>query len=234
MSKGIHDHRTHTARARDRANLAQARRNLSALLRDLPAALGYAGRTAAGAAALNALTGTVGVVGYSFYEDYEDQLRPMEIDAGAQRPQLNCIFPSTQTIASGNYALSQPMLLTVAQSNLQRPAVRGFLAWYLRHAASYNTSSAFVPLPTQTLALQEAWLSGKVPAPVVTSPATGTSADPTATAADPPAQGTLVPAPGAGGVHAPSTKTRAGGGPNTTADGQAVPQTSAPLISGQG
>ena len=140
-------------------------------------------------------TGVIGFVRFSYYEAFEDQLRPMEIDPGAERdaalaaqdrrtrsagltpPQRrpttdadgnripNCIFPSQQTITTGEYPLSRRILLYTSTSGLRRPEVRAFLAYTLRNAQTLATDSRLVPITTRLRVDQHRFVTGVTPAP---------------------------------------------------------------------
>jgi ABC-type phosphate transport system substrate-binding protein len=139
--------------------------------------------------------GVVGYVRFSFYEAYEDQLRPLELDPGPERdaavaaadkrdraagltpPQRlptvdkdgnripNCIFPSQQTITTGEYPLSRRILLYTSTRGLQRPEVRAFLAYALLHAQTLATRSRLVPVTNKLRAEQYRFVTGAAIAP---------------------------------------------------------------------
>lgn len=135
--------------------------------------------------------GVIGFVRFGYYEAYEDELRPMEIDAGAARdaaiaaadrrtrangltpptrlPSVdgdgnripNCIFPSQQTITTGEYPLSRRILLYTSTSGLQRPEVRAFLAYALVHSQDLATSTRLVPITDRLRRDQYRFVTGK-------------------------------------------------------------------------
>ncbi len=134
--------------------------------------------------------GVVGFVRFSFYEAYEDELRPLELDAGAERdaalaaadkraratgltppnrlPSVdedgnripNCIFPSQLTITTGEYPLSRRILLYTSTRGLQRPEVRAFLAFALTNAQQLATRSRLVPITNRLRAEQYRFVTG--------------------------------------------------------------------------
>ncbi|MDX6680985.1 MAG: phosphate transport system substrate-binding protein [Solirubrobacteraceae bacterium] len=140
-------------------------------------------------------TGVVGFVRFSYYEAYEDQLRPVEIDAGPRRDAANaasdkraraagltpperpravdgdgnripnCIFPSQQTITTGEYPLSRRVLLYTSTHGLGRSEVREFLAYALRNAQRLATSSRLVPITDRLRSDQYRFVTGAAPAP---------------------------------------------------------------------
>jgi ABC-type phosphate transport system substrate-binding protein len=168
--------------------------------------------------------GVVGFVRFSYYEAYEDQLRPLEIDPGPARdaaiaaadkraraagttpPQRlptvdedgkrtpNCVFPSQLTITTGEYPLARRILLYTSTRGLQRPEVRGFLAYALRNAQQLATDSRLVPITNRLRADQYKFVTGTAIEPTTaplpgeqTTGAAGTRSQPTRTTAQPPA-----------------------------------------------
>jgi ABC-type phosphate transport system substrate-binding protein len=252
VAKGIRDRRSARAQARDRATLAHVQANLATLDGDLPAAERYAHQTSLAQARFQNGLGTLGYFGFAFYEDHTEELRPLEIDSGSKRPQLNCIYPSAQTIANGTYPLSRQLLLTVPLQDMRRTEVADFLRFYLAQAPSLASDAELVPLSAETLSTEVSWLDGKHQPPVVSyaapEGAVGGSSQTTQTAAaSTTAQNTLVPSGGAGdGVSPADTPAGpAGATPGgeeahgTSAAGEEAspsaggPQSSQPLTAGQ-
>ena len=146
--------------------------------------------------------GRLGVFQYGYYTLYEEQLRPLEITRTASRE--NCVFPSVDTITSGDYPLSRQLLLTVSLQELRtNPGLRAFLLSYLRNANTLTTNQVLVPLPTNVLHQEERWLAGT----------NGTTT--TATTTTVPASGAVNSMSGAGGGEA-------GSGLNTTTSSAAT------------
>ena len=106
-----------------------------------------------------AYRGHVAYFRFSYYELFEDQLRPFEISPSDG--QLNCIFPSQRTITSGEYPLARQLLLTTTTRSLARPEVRDYLTHYLANAQQQALDARLVPLPQETLNLENAWLDGR-------------------------------------------------------------------------
>ena len=74
--------------------------------------------------------------------------------------QRNCIFPSQRTITSGEYPLARQLLITTTTRSLARVEVRDFLGHYIAHAQAGADTARLVPLPNETVRLQESWLTG--------------------------------------------------------------------------
>jgi ABC-type phosphate transport system substrate-binding protein len=135
--------------------------------------------------------GTVGYVSFSFYELFEEQLRPLEIDRAAEPApaplipdpqslavdeavvvtpaeqatvptgQPDCIFPSQETITSGQYPLSRRTVLYVPTRSLERDEVQRFLGAYLSDADQLALDAGLVPIPERLRAEQFATVTGE-------------------------------------------------------------------------
>jgi ABC-type phosphate transport system substrate-binding protein len=164
-AKGIRDERPPADKAKDqrRVDAAFARRS-DARVRLDAAQLHYGRinelyRNTDGARRLyEAYRGHVAYFRFSYYELFEDQLRPFEITPS--EGQRNCIFPSQRTITSGEYPLARQLLITTTTRSLARAEVRDFLGHYIAHAQDGADTARLVPLPDETVRLQQSWLTG--------------------------------------------------------------------------
>lgn len=86
--------------------------------------------------------GALGYFGIAYLLQNQDRLKALSVDAG-QGP----IAPNAETIASGAYALSRPLLLYVNADALRRPAVMQFVRYYLENAAELAPRVGYVALP---------------------------------------------------------------------------------------
>ena len=124
---------------------------------------------------INEARGNVAYFRFSYYELFEEQLRPFEVTL--PDGERSCIFPSQQTITSGQYPLARRLLLTTTVRSLDRPEVQDFLLHYLDNADSQAQQARLVSVPEADVATQKAWVTGKTPpvlvslqpAPVVTT-----------------------------------------------------------------
>lgn len=175
--------------------------------------------------------GTLGYVRFSYYQGHQGELRPLEIDNDLQRPLLNCVFPSQQTVADGSFPLARQLLLTVGLSDLRRPEVASFMKLYLSNARQLAGAAALVPLPSATLDTELGWLNGVQQPPVVGYSAGGPPRASAAGAGGHP-QGMLIPA---GGVGDPvsATDVPMSAGNTASADQGATQASSQPLTGGQ-
>jgi ABC-type phosphate transport system substrate-binding protein len=175
-AKGIRDQRPPKDKARDQARVDAAYARLVKAKRVLPRVrvrwerLDDRYRVSRRARhRLDLLNGRVAYFRFSYYELFEDQLRPFEITL--PDGQRNCIFPSQLTITSGEYPLARQLLITTTTKALERREVNDFLEFYLRHAQRAASDQRLVPLPDESVLIQQRWLSGEE-APVLVSPGT--------------------------------------------------------------
>ena len=93
----------------------------------------------------------------------------------------SCVFPSDDTVTSGDYPLSSPLLLSTTTRSLDRPEVQAFLTDAVRHAPERARAAGLVGLDDATRATELSWLDGSA-TPVLAGVETGsTTAASTAT-----------------------------------------------------
>lgn len=162
VTKGIVDVRPAATQAQDTATLVAAQGKQLAAQRAIVQLTGelsvidrqiIAGHVAQ--KGLQSATGHLGMFDFAYYAMFQNALRPLEITDSAD-PE-NCIFPSQQTVASGAYPLSQPLLVTTSLQDTQRSAIRGFLISYLENAQRLATTAGLVTLPHDVLARELAF-----------------------------------------------------------------------------
>ena len=182
VAKGIRDGRSASDQAADRARLdaarvalENARQRMFRLTERKQAAATAWKRAADARKAVLSTRGNVAYFRFSYYELFEEQLRPFEITT--PEGERNCIFPSQQTITSGEYPLARRMLLTTTQRSLERNEVAEFLLYYLKNAEDDATRARLVSVPAADIEVQKAWVTGDSepvfveldPEPVVTT-----------------------------------------------------------------
>lgn len=96
--------------------------------------------------------GSVGVFGYSFLEENFGQVKPASV---------NGIFPTLETIASGDYPISRSMFIYVKKAHIGvTPGLQDFLIEFTSEAATgqggYLQDRGMVPLPAEERAAQRA------------------------------------------------------------------------------
>ncbi|MGZ4450294.1 MAG: substrate-binding domain-containing protein [Nocardioides sp.] len=191
-AKGIRDKRSAADQAKDvaRVNAAYdakkvARRHVQAVLARYQHIVHNFQRAGDARKLVDSYLGHVAYFRFSYYELFEDQLRPFEITRSTG--QRNCIFPSQQTITSGEYPLSRQLLITTTTRSLARREVDDFMLHYLNHAQDEAVSARFVPIPDQTVTLERAWLSGDQQ-PLLVTPNDQATAPSTPTQSEKPAR----------------------------------------------
>jgi phosphate transport system substrate-binding protein len=95
------------------------------------------------------VSGDVGAIGYfgcAYYFENKDKINVVQI----VNPKLNTpVAPSTETIVDGSYApFSRPLFIYINKKSMQRPEVKGFIGFYLEHAADLAEEVGYVQLPT--------------------------------------------------------------------------------------
>ena len=95
-------------------------------------------------------TAGVGLLGFAVYSQFQDGLRALTVDG---------VAPSAETVQTGAYPLTRPLLLyTTAATVAEKAQVGAFVAYYLQHADEVMADIGYFPLDAATLAEQEAAL----------------------------------------------------------------------------
>lgn len=92
-----------------------------------------------------------GWVGFAFAEEAGDEVKEIAV---AAEPDGDCVQPSPETIASGEYPLSRPLFIYVnAASATDNPAVAAYVDYYLADAGIASVAEVgYVDLEADTLA----------------------------------------------------------------------------------
>jgi len=92
----------------------------------------------------------VGLLGFATYAQNQDVLRALSVDG---------VRPSAETVQSGAYPLTRPLLLyTTAATVADKAQVGAFITYYLQHADEVMADIGYFPLDAATLADQQAAL----------------------------------------------------------------------------
>ena len=94
--------------------------------------------------------GRVVLLPYADYLDERDRTTALEVAAGPTTP--GCVRPEPVAIASGDYPLSRPVLLTTTLRSWRRPEVAAYLDAYLRATPRLARATGRVPATTTALA----------------------------------------------------------------------------------
>jgi phosphate transport system substrate-binding protein len=94
----------------------------------------------------------LGYFGYAYYVENKDKLKAVPIVNEKGQP----VEPSMEAVLKGTYSpLARPIFIYVNAKALQRPEVREFAEYYMKHAAALAREVKYVPLPDA--AYRTAW-----------------------------------------------------------------------------
>ncbi|WP_049900170.1 PstS family phosphate ABC transporter substrate-binding protein [Natrinema altunense] len=85
----------------------------------------------------------MGYFGFSYYSENPDSIKAISVDDGD-----GCVEPSIETAMNGEYTpLSRPLFIYVAKESLEKEAVRDFVRFYMKRAATDLVSEVgYVPI----------------------------------------------------------------------------------------
>jgi phosphate transport system substrate-binding protein len=95
--------------------------------------------------------GALGYFGMAYYEENKDKLKgvPIKADAGAPG-----VLPSIETVNNGSYQpLSRPIFMYVKADAAERPEVRDFVEFFLKHGGELSKEVGYVDLPASAYEL---------------------------------------------------------------------------------
>jgi phosphate transport system substrate-binding protein len=92
--------------------------------------------------------GSLGFFSFDYFNLNEEELELVGIDSGG-----GCAHPTEEAIFAGEYPLAQPMYLYVDATQLENPAVRAFVEFYLSDVArEVIAEQGYIPAPAETFA----------------------------------------------------------------------------------
>jgi phosphate transport system substrate-binding protein len=92
----------------------------------------------------------LGYFGYAYYAENTKKLKAAAIDDGKGKP----VAPSAKTVEDGTYQpLSRPIFIYVSSKSMEKPEVKEFVEFYLKHASSLVKEVKYVPLPTKAYSM---------------------------------------------------------------------------------
>ncbi|MGQ9645103.1 MAG: PstS family phosphate ABC transporter substrate-binding protein [Thermodesulfobacteriota bacterium] len=95
--------------------------------------------------------GGLGFFGYAYYAENPDKLKLVAIDGGK-----GAVSPSMKTVMDGTYfPLSRPIFIYVNKKSAERPEVKEFVEFYLKHAPTLVKQVKYIPLPDRAYRLAE-------------------------------------------------------------------------------
>jgi len=87
----------------------------------------------------------LGFFGLAYYEENKDKLDLVAVDNGT-----GSVFPSMETVSSGEYApLSRPIFIYVSSKAAEKPEVVDFVDFYLNSAGDIAKEVGYVALPAE-------------------------------------------------------------------------------------
>jgi ABC-type phosphate transport system substrate-binding protein len=173
--KGARDKRPAYQQAQDRAAVVAARKNRGVLHADLGHAERFLAEATAASQDAARHLGVVGLFSFSYFEQHLSELRGVEIDSGGDAPAHDCVYPSVDTVATGDYPLGRQLLLTVSLASMRRSDVNAVLATVIADADSESSTLGLVAASPQTLATEQTWVSGAQQPDVVYYPQTSST-----------------------------------------------------------
>jgi phosphate transport system substrate-binding protein len=93
----------------------------------------------------------LGYFGLAYYTENKDKLRavPIKVNESAA-----AVSPSVETVNAGTYQpLSRPIFIYVKEASLDRPEVKEFVDFYLKHGAELSREVGYVDLPARAYEL---------------------------------------------------------------------------------
>ena len=84
-----------------------------------------------------------GFFGFAYFQENEESLKAIAVEDD----EGDCILPSEETIASGEYPLSRPLFIYVKKESLEQDHVRDFVSFYLETTPEVITEVGYVPAP---------------------------------------------------------------------------------------
>jgi phosphate transport system substrate-binding protein len=120
----------------------------------------------------------LGYFGYAYFAANASKLRAVPVQNG---PEAKPILPTPETVLDKTYApLSRPLYIFVKNSSLRRPAVSGFVTYYLSNARRFAEKAGYVAPTADDVAANDKALSATTGArPDAAPAATGAVPAPT-------------------------------------------------------
>jgi len=91
--------------------------------------------------------GALGFFGYAYYEENKDKLRSVPIVDKEGKP---AVAPSIKTVIDGSYQpLARPIFIYVNAKSADKPEVKEFVEYYMKHGEKLAKEVKYVPLPAK-------------------------------------------------------------------------------------
>ncbi|OQA33751.1 MAG: Phosphate-binding protein PstS precursor [Betaproteobacteria bacterium ADurb.Bin341] len=93
--------------------------------------------------------GGLAYFGFAYYVENQKKLKAVPIFNGKE-----AVLPSPQTVENGTYApLSRPIFIYVNAKSLEKPEVKAFVEYYMKHSPELVREVKYVPLPAKAYTL---------------------------------------------------------------------------------
>ena len=88
----------------------------------------------------------LGFFGYAYYAENQDKLKAVPV----VNSKGEAVSPSMESVLKGSYnPLARPIFIYVSTKAMERPEVRQFAEYYMKHAATLAKEVKYVPLPAE-------------------------------------------------------------------------------------
>jgi phosphate transport system substrate-binding protein len=89
--------------------------------------------------------GGIGYFGYAYYIENKDKLKAAAIWNGTK-----FVEPSAASVEDGTYQpLARPIFIYINAKSLERPEIKEFVEYYMKHGAALTKEVKYVPLPAK-------------------------------------------------------------------------------------
>ena len=94
--------------------------------------------------------GALGFFGFAYYEENKDKLKAVPIVDKEGKP---AVSPSLKTVIDGSYQpLARPIFIYVNAKSADKPEVKEFVEYYMKHGEKLTKEVKYVPLPAKAYA----------------------------------------------------------------------------------
>ncbi len=94
--------------------------------------------------------GGLGYFGFAYFVENKDKLAAVSVATEAGKP---AVAPSLETVINGTYQpLARPIFIYVNAKAADRPEVKEFVEYYMKHGESLTKEVKYVPLPAKAYA----------------------------------------------------------------------------------
>ena len=95
-------------------------------------------------------TGALGFFGFAYYEENHDKLKAVPIIEKDGKP---AVAPSGKTVIDGTYQpLARPIFIYVNAKSADKPEIKEFVEYYMKHGEKLAREVKYVPLPAKAYA----------------------------------------------------------------------------------